>query len=74
MAEAPMMKRKRSCSALHLFVDYVAKSGANVSTGRAASRAMPVGKQGRPLARYERVPGRGTRLALQAEQPLVWAR
>ena len=33
MAEAPMMKRKRSCSALHLFAVFVAKSGANVSTG-----------------------------------------
>ena len=28
-----MMKRKRSCSALHLFAVFVAKSGANVSAG-----------------------------------------
>ena len=32
-----MMKRKRSCSALHLFAVFVAKSGANVSTSSQGS-------------------------------------
>ena len=35
-----MMKRKRSCSALHLFVVFVAKSGANVSTGSSGMAAF----------------------------------
>ena len=33
MAEVLMVKRERSCSALHLFACFVVKSGANVSTG-----------------------------------------
>ena len=47
MAEAPMMKRKRSCSALHLFAVFGAKSGANVSAGsQGGLRALGICRQG----------------------------
>ena len=47
MAEAPMMKRKRSCSVLHLFAVFVAKSGANVSAGsKGGLRALGICRQG----------------------------
>jgi len=37
-----MMKRKRSCSALHLFAVFGAKSGANVSTGSSGMAAFVI--------------------------------